>query len=417
MFETGTATNYKTLLEKLKDFATIANTVSDAVAGGGNTGNGDVINEAADNAAPTEVWTLTATSTGPSATFTVVGSVSGSQATATSGVAYDNGIVSFTITDGGTAWAISDSFTFNVTQKMGTWAWDINRWDTDWDGNGEYELMLKGPGSTQQDEIFCGIKTRSGAVNQVYNWQIGGFTGFISGEPWDNMPGVWNATSWYRQGPQICLDNDTLRYWFLGNGRRLTGVVKVDTCYEWFYMGFITPYGMPDSMAYPLLIGGDKPTYTTDAAEQRYSHTGNDHRPYWQATNDSPGTTVQYTTKIWIGGEWIYMQGRNEGGNWYHTNRFWPYCHGWTSYSGVEPFNDIAVYNDPNIDGSTTIWPLVAAIEDPTWNILGELDGVLWCQGGSQSSEDTFTIDGVTYIKFQACNFTDQSDFACLKLD
>ncbi len=48
-----------------------------------------------DAAAPFETWTVTATST---STFTVVGSVSGAQADATVDVPYDNGIVSFTIT-------------------------------------------------------------------------------------------------------------------------------------------------------------------------------------------------------------------------------------------------------------------------------------------------------------------------------
>lgn len=79
------------------------------------TGNGTItaitVNQAT---AEAELWTLTATS---ATNFTVSGFVSGAQAAATVGTPYNNGIISFTITAGGTPFVASDNFTFTVNSS------------------------------------------------------------------------------------------------------------------------------------------------------------------------------------------------------------------------------------------------------------------------------------------------------------
>ncbi len=64
--------------------------------------------------AKAEEWTLTATS---NTQFTVVGSVSGTQSPATAGTAYNNGMISFTITQGTTLFNVGDQFTFSVSSS------------------------------------------------------------------------------------------------------------------------------------------------------------------------------------------------------------------------------------------------------------------------------------------------------------
>jgi len=66
------------------------------------------------DAAPTETWTVECTAAGPPAVFSVVGSVSGAKADATAEVAYDNGLVAFTITASGAAFVVGDDFAFTV---------------------------------------------------------------------------------------------------------------------------------------------------------------------------------------------------------------------------------------------------------------------------------------------------------------
>ena len=59
-----------------------------------------------------ELWTLTATAT--PTVFNVTGSVTGPTGTASVGVLYNNGKVSFTLTQGSTLFVAGDAFTFNV---------------------------------------------------------------------------------------------------------------------------------------------------------------------------------------------------------------------------------------------------------------------------------------------------------------
>lgn len=81
-----------------------------------NTGNGTVTGVAGRVGAPAETWTLTAIIAAVNGgTFSVVGSVSGPQANAVVGVAYDNGKIAFTINDGAVDFIVGDNFTITST--------------------------------------------------------------------------------------------------------------------------------------------------------------------------------------------------------------------------------------------------------------------------------------------------------------
>lgn len=70
-----------------------------------------------------EQWTIKCTATAANGgTFSVTGSVSGAQASATVGTHYDNGKIKFTLNDGGTDFALDDTFT--LTSPI----WDVLRW-------------------------------------------------------------------------------------------------------------------------------------------------------------------------------------------------------------------------------------------------------------------------------------------------
>jgi len=84
-----------------------------------NAGNGVVNNLQGVFLAPTETWTLTCTvAAAIGSTFSVVGSASGALVNLTSGTAYDNGIVSLTVTDGATAWAVGDTITLEIIRDI-----------------------------------------------------------------------------------------------------------------------------------------------------------------------------------------------------------------------------------------------------------------------------------------------------------
>lgn len=103
------------LLEKIRQLASGRGTVGTIT--GVRTGNGTITGVMGESAAITETWTVTLVT--PSANggmFSVVGSVSGTQNDATVGVLYNNGLVTFTINDGSTDFAVNDQFIIPITQ-------------------------------------------------------------------------------------------------------------------------------------------------------------------------------------------------------------------------------------------------------------------------------------------------------------
>ena len=112
MFETGTATDYRDLLEKLHTFLTATGSAFGLTYAG--TGNGTLTAYKGGASSVAETFTITATS---STSFTVVGSVSGSIGPATVGTPFSHAKVAFLISAGGTAFVAGDVFTLSTAPK------------------------------------------------------------------------------------------------------------------------------------------------------------------------------------------------------------------------------------------------------------------------------------------------------------
>jgi hypothetical protein len=407
-FETGLATDYKNLLSKFRDFAKRANSVTAAVADPGNTGNGTCSQPTADDNAPTELWTLTATG---ATTFTVVGAVSGPQSNATVGVAYDD-IVQFTITAGGTAFVSGDKFTFTVTQELG-----VNRWtENDYSTGANDELYLQGPGITSSDEIFVAIRTEYDDPTPYYCWVLQGHTAYSVSETFHNQLGAIEDT----RTPLVLLDNQSIEYWFVGNGNRLAGVVRVGSVYEPFYLGFPLIYGYPNTYPYPLCIGGAS-AYTATAAYRKFSDVvGNFHRGYMDGYKPSGADYSSVGSLMVLSGAWASF------GNYYgdsysnvvFDNNIWPYLYGVNGsliYNGVP--NQYFEQGDPLLDGTWAPFPCVLVQKTPSYNMIGELDGIFAVHGIGMQSEDELTIGGKVYKVFQNTYHTEAENFFAMLLE
>jgi len=406
-YKIGTATDYKDLLTQLKDFVTTPNEISAAVADPGNTGDGTCSQPTAVDDAPTETWTLTATS---ATTFTVTGSVSGGKADATVGSSYNNGLVAFLITAGGTPFVASDEFTFTVTKIMGSDKWELLRWDTDYAGNSQYECWLKGPGSGGTDEIFVGVLTTENPTQPYFDWLFNGSTNFNS-EIIDNFYGQ-QGTLTSTQCPWVLLDDDTMNYWFIANGRRIAGVVRVQgNIYENFYLGFPLVYGTPSSFPYPLIIAGcagystnlnNKMVTSTDP-----SHLGLPNPSYWgQFRFLSGGWTSAANT------------GALDQDDTALTNTLWPGICNESEYDyyGRWP-NHLLWWSDPTLDGQYPVFPLILTQSSPIRGIIGELEGVFHVFGDGVTSEDVITYAGKTYRVFQNTFRTNAHEYLALKME
>lgn len=94
----------------------LINAIAAAAVAGANTGNGTVSAEAAHNAtSKTETVTLLCLVAGATGKFQVTGSLSGPLGVAVVGTPFTSLGVDFTINDGGTHFAVNDSFTIAVT--------------------------------------------------------------------------------------------------------------------------------------------------------------------------------------------------------------------------------------------------------------------------------------------------------------
>lgn len=475
-YEIGTATDYKDLLTKLRDFVTKPNTLGTATPGGGNVGNGTITGvsivsvgpvmtisaanadnsfndsgsgfssfvvgmwikvsgfvnnannkyfkivsvtaskivvsggtlttenagpniflrgSAADDAAVSETWTLICTVAGATGTFSVAGSVSGAKADATVGTAYDNGIVAFTINDGSIDFEVGDSFTFIVTKVMGEEHWVNKRWNANWDALNGYEWIAFGPGAGD-DEIYIGIQTYFNDTYAYYNWKLNGYTGYSGPAAWDVQPGaIPNDTTCKR--PQVLLWNSSIPYWFVANGRRIVMVAKVSTVYETCYLGFLLPYGLPNQIPYPLVIGGSANSALT-TTDLRYSTTHTQHRAFVD-----PGGIISSGTGSLavLCGQWLNFSNWSGEANPYKTNNVWPFCHSDYDYSSTLYINDKWTKLQQNIDNSRPLFPLVPIQYTPNKNAFGELQGCFAVPGFGLSVEDTIVLSGKTYVVMQ----------------
>ena len=405
-YKTGNASNYKELLVALNGFLCNAKKAWNVAAGVGNAGDGYVSSERASTSPIDETWTLTATS---ATNFTCTGSTTGASDAATVGTPYDNGIVAFTIVAGDTAFEENDVFTFAVVDGLGaTELYTATRWDADFDDDDGYELILCGPGTAGDDEIYSAIQTIKDTTNDWYNWRFAGMTGYTNTEL-QYMPGLTQGRM-----ARMLMWNQKIPYWFVANGRRFIVVANISGSYECLYLGFALPYGLPTQFPYPFVVGGSASPATT-ASHNRYSSTETSHRgfpnPYGTAgvcTYLTFDPSNDYgTLKVLQGTNWIRIS-KNVA-----TNIVWPYTSAY--YRNVDEFSTLL---RENVDGSYPIWPTIIVINSPTKHIFGELDGVFALNGfGGVAAEDVFTIGADTYIAFPILPNASSSDYWALLLE
>lgn len=336
--------------------------------GGSRVGTGALNNFEASPLSVTETWTLTCTAAAANGgTFSVTGSVSGAQASATVGTPYSNTFVSFTISDGATDFQVGDSFTVPVTQGQLAAAgaeWEIMRYDNT---SANHELIMKAPGLSGTEEIFIGIKTYESVPSDYYNYAIGTFTGYVAQNTFETQP---NAKI------QGCpAHNNAITYFIAVNGQRIAACLKVGTpVYEHFYAGKILPYAKPGEYPYPMLnatmLRTASATRFSDTFQQFPYHGYDVNTGYNAMMLRDPGSVYQY---VWAH-PWC---GRNsDGGNWI--------LHSSTN-AMVPVGNNYQL--EPIILGSRSILA-----------IWGEIDGIYTISGFNNGVENVMQIGGSSTI-------------------
>lgn len=233
----------------------------------------------------------------------------------------------------------------------------------------------------QQENIYVGLATYQLTSADYYNFRIRGFTGYVSSNTFDTQPGA-------DQSPNsgIPLWNNSIPYWFVGNGQRIIVVAKIGTNYNSFYLGKILPYASPSQYPYPLAVCG----MLTTAATTRYDDTN--YISWFKGNRINCGLrfldgTYRNPECLAFTQEQIF---RNTNSN--NTTA--------TGYYGLHPI----ILSDINIPvtGNT--------------NVYGEFDGLYQISGYNQAVENILTISSIDYIVFRDVYRTNHQDYFALRL-
>ena len=265
-------------------------------------------------------------------------------------------------------------------------AWTVDRNITAADG--ERELIMHGPGLDGSQAIYVGVRSRTNADSDSYNWRLMGCTGYVAGNAWWAQP---NSSNTWTSGnsANLLLWDQAIPYWFIGSGRRLIVVAKVSTVYETAYLGYALPYATPGQYPYPLVVAG-----TSDRANQRWDWQGDGHSALWRPLDPN----VQWRT---ADGEWRRLREANTKGD-----------------DQVNPgLIDGSLGDDwrEAPDGTRWLLPLVGVSYGPD-NYLGELDGLAVVPGFGIAAEDIIDDGGDDWLVVQSAFRTTSRDYAAVRL-
>jgi len=338
------------------------------------TGNGALVGLEASPAAVTETWTLTCTAAAVNGgTFSVTGSVSGAQPSATVGTPYDNGLIKFTINDGSTDFAVGKQFQIPVTQgatSAADAAWQVLRYDTE---SVNRQLILMGKGYSGEEEIFVGVRTYQDASADYYNLAVAGFMGYVPDNSFDSQPAAMVSG--------VPAHNQRIDYWLTVNAQRIVVVMRVGTpVYESAYLGKLLPYGSPGTYPSPIVLGG----MLAGAQPVRFSDTAH---------------------SSWVKGARPNMRLRFNDGTWKQPESY--------------PWNNPYVAGD-TLQGRETggFYPQTRVVLSNTSSgMFGELDGIAHVSGFDNATENTLDIDGVQWVVFQDVWRTGFNDYFAVRMD
>lgn len=401
-YETGTAEDYLDFTDKLRKFVCGYGTHDIPIPSGvGNGLIGFFSYERKDYRVGThpetitETWTMTVTdvSVVGSEVWAVVGSVSGIQTTAVTGVAYDNPFIGFQIDAGTTNYQLGDTWVVDTTQGQMTTTGQ--RWTQLYDdgyqgGTADKFIILKGTGESGDDNIYLALRPYANTSADYHNLLVYGMTGLI-----DSPREFINST--YETVPMW---NASIPYWITANGRRFIISTKISTVYTAGYFGLFLPYATPAQYPYPLCIIGNDESPT-----RRWSDVEANYRAPFEAGYQTCRMVRPDNTWLEVNNKTSY--GTNEGS--YDTyDLLWPCCYGGP---GNWPHRE-------NLDGSRTLFPYIFMTRANGTNTYGELDGCGWVTGfGTLSSEDEIIIDGVTHVVFQSVHRTSWNNYWALRME
>jgi hypothetical protein len=277
-----------------------------------------------------------------------------------------------TVTKGG-----GDDCHYQVLAIIKTLA-EANGWTTlRYDTSGENkEWIGKSLGLSGEEEIFIGIRTYQSFSGDYYNFLLGCFTGYVSGNSFDSQPGAKYCG--------VPAHNNAITYYITMNAQRIAFMLKVGTpVYTHGYLGKFFPYSRPAEFPNPLVCAGS----FNGAEAKRFSDTAQVF-PYH-------GDTVSTQTNFYM---------RRLDGSWYEP-AMWPFTHG-SAYDTQASVNCIAgnvsYACQVPANANYQVEPIILhdRVNTPSLsnNVWGELDGVYFVSGFNNAVENVVQSGGSSVV-------------------
>ncbi len=332
-------------------------------------------------------------------------------------------------TESGTATSAADLYakltaflTTNAALVAAGQAW-VNVWNT---GTDPTDRVLRGPGLSNQDQVYVGMRLRQNVVADSYWIEAAGMTGILPVSTHYNEH--INGTP---ANVRMFLDSGSMEYWFSANGRRFMVTVKISTVYETMYAGLFMPYANPLSYAYPFFIGasaGQSNKANGHGAESWRDEDLNHTHFFAPHYEPYPGYNVYHMeASAWLidpAGQWLRVSSNTAiTANTSVTSYMHPGRTDGDYFTANE--EDISYYQADFVmnrmmagyGGIRALVPLTLIAVSPSDQTYGVLDGAFRCQGVANQAENVITNGGVNHLVVQNVYRTGFEDFWAMALE
>lgn len=271
------------------------------------------------------------------------------------------------------------------------------------------DVVLQGPGLSDSDEVYIGLRLIADAGAGHYEIHMVGMTGIdAAATEFDAHVNVTPVTV------RMFLDNAAMTYWFSANGRRFMAAAKISTVYEALYAGLVLPYAQPAEYPYPLFIGG---TNAVGNASVDWRSTSADHTMFYAPVYDSGAGIESNAWFLSPSGAWLRC-GQN-GDIAVAPNSFGIQDFGIGTDFTVDRYGyeDIKDRVEPAYGGSYILTPLSLLQSDPANQTFGILHGAFHVGGRGNAAENTVTVVGTSHLVLQNVFRTDIGGYAAIALE
>lgn len=289
------------------------------------------------------------------------------------------------------------------------------QWTQSWAGLAPYtnDRVLEGPGLSGTDEILIGMRLSVDIPADRHWIEFRGMTGIIpTGLNYDDHINVQPIAS------RMFIDNDTMDYWFIANGRRFIVVLKISTVFEACYCGFFLPFGTPGEYPYPMFCGasaGVSAGSTSQPESWRDDVSGHSLFPFPNTYTDSV-SSANFRSGVYI---------LNPDGTWMECSSFNTFTEAslaprasWYAQSDNYMFglDHLIAGLDDLWGGGKVLMPIHIFETSPSRQTFGVLQGVYRCQGIGSATEDIITVSALNHLVIQNAFRTDFNDYFAVEI-